>query len=249
MRASLVLLLSATAIAQTAVFEEASIKPARPGAMGKPFEVTSAGGMMATHISAGRLIQMSYSKTSFLIFGLPSWAENNEWAIVATPAPGTPPVNPPIVNDDFRARIQGLLATRFQMKSHLEKRDLPVYILTLVKGGPKFPEPNGRPYRLFRIGGGAIVHDGASKLDLLVSFLANNFERPVLDETGLTGAYNLNLKWTPDPKAGSAPSAAADPAGPSLFTALEEQLGLKLQAARRPVEVLVIDHIEKPSEN
>ncbi len=249
MRASLPLLVCAAALAQTGAFEEASIKRAKPGTTGRPFEVTAAGGIMATHVSVDSLIQISYAKARFLIFGLPSWAQNDEWAIVATTPRGTRPANPPIVDNDFRARLQGLLTTRFQMKWHLEKRDLPVYLLTVVKGGPKFPEPNGRPFRLFRIGGGAIVHDGAAKIDVLVSFLASNFERPVLDETGLAGAYNLNLKWTPDLKADAAAGAAADSAGPSLFTALEEQLGLKLQAARRGVEVLVIDHIEKPSDN
>lgn len=244
----LALVVSAAAFSQTPVFEEASIKPAKPGARGKPFDLTAAGGMMATHISVGALVQMSYSKKPFLIYGLPAWAENEEWAIVATTPPGTPPLNPPIVNDDFRTRLQGLLATRFHMRSRFEKRELPVYVLVIAKGGPKLAEPNGKPFRLFRSGGGAIVHEGGAKIPMLVSLLANNFDRTVIDETGLTGSYNLNLKWTPDLK----PDAAADaagPAGPSIFTAIEEQLGLKLQSARRPVEVLVIDHLEKPSEN
>jgi bla regulator protein blaR1 len=243
------LLLCGAALAQNPAFEEASIKPAKPGASGMPFQLTAAGGFMATHISVSTLVQMSYDKKPFLIRGLPAWAENKEWAIVATPMPGTPPVNPPVINDDFRTRLKGLLASRFQMKSHTEQRESPVYVLVVAKGGPKFPEPDGKPFRLLRTGGGSIVHQGTSRIPLLVSLLANNFDRPVLDETGLTGSYNLNLKWTPDPKPGAPTSATTDPAGPSLFTALEEQLGLKLQAARRPIEVLVIDHIDHPTEN
>jgi uncharacterized protein (TIGR03435 family) len=236
-------------LAQTPAFEEASIKPAKPGASGMSFQLTAAGGFMAARISVSALVQMSYGKKPFLIHGLPAWAENEEWAIVATTTPSTPPVNPPVINDDFRKRLKGLMASRFQMKSHTEQRELPVYVLVVAKGGPRFPQPDGGPFRLLRSGGGAIVHQGAAKIPMLVSLLANNFDRPVLDETGLTGSYNLNLKWTPDLKPGTTTSAPTDPAGPSLFTALEEQLGLKLQAARRPIEVLIIDHIDRPSEN
>jgi len=243
------LLLCAAAFAQTPAFEEASIKPAKPGASGAPFQLTAAGGFMATRITVSTLVQMSYGKKSFLIHGLPAWAENEEWAIIATATPSTPPVNPSVIDDDFRTRLKGLLASRFQMKSHTERRELPVYVLVVAKGGPRFPQPDGKPFRLLRTGGGAIVHQGAAKISMLVSLLANDFDRPVLDETGLTGAYNLNLKWTPDLKPGAPTSATTDPAGPSLFTALEEQLGLKLQAARRPIESLMIDHIDRPTEN
>jgi uncharacterized protein (TIGR03435 family) len=85
---------------------------------------------------------------------------------------------------------------------------------------------------------------------MLVSMLSNYFDRPVLDETGLTGLYKFDLTWTPDPPPNADPSAVAQgPAGPSLFTALEEQLGLKLESKRRPVSIIVIDHIQRPSEN
>jgi bla regulator protein blaR1 len=252
----LLTLFAVAAFAQTSgppVFEVASIKPSDPQAAGPPFEVTIAGGLMATHVSASMLIQITYSMKPFLILGSPRWLDSEEFAIVAKPPEGTPPVNPPRITDDLRKRLQALLADRFHLAVHRETRVMPVYVLMVAKDGPKLKQadPN-QAFRLKRAGNGRILNDGGAKIAMLVSVIANGFDRPVLDETGLTGSYAFDLQWTPD-RAPSAPGqqqpGAVEPSGPSLFTALREQLGLRLESMRRRVDVLVIDHVERPAQN
>ncbi len=238
--------------AQTPTFEVASVKPAQPHASGSPFDVTIAGGIMASHVPAGMLIQIVYNLKPFLIFGSPGWLDSEEWAIVAKPPEGTPPVNPPKITPELRLRLQALLADRFHLVVHHETREMPVYALVVAKNGPKLKPPDGKNFGL-RMGRGVILTTGGAKIALLASLISNQFDRPVIDETGLTDAYSITLRWTPDPPA-AAPNQAqttstVDATGPSIFTALQEQLGLKLESKRKPVEVLVIDHIEHPSEN
>jgi bla regulator protein blaR1 len=244
----------AQAPAASPTFEVASVKPADPHASGMQFEVTIADGLTATHISVGTLIQISYNLKPFLILGSPRWLDSEEFAIVAKPPAGTPPANPPKITDDFRGRVRALLADRFRLSVHHETREMPVYVLVVAKNGPKLKVGDPKQaFQLKRAGGGRILNQGGAKIGLLVTLFANYFDRPVLDETGLTGLYTFDLTWTPDalPSAPGQPQTAnaADPGGPSLFTALQEQLGLKLESTRRPVEVLVIDRVERPTED
>lgn len=172
----------------------------------------------------------------------------------------------------LRAMLQDLLADRFGLKVHRETKEMPVYALVVAKGGTKLlasnPDapplvepPPGRggdspkpPFRasLMRMGPGGLT---AQELDMpaLAGQLSQILGRTVIDKTGLTGKYDLKLTWTPDqPPQGLPPGDAPPPAtenGPSLFTAIQEQLGLKLDSTRGPVELIVIDHVEKPSEN
>jgi uncharacterized protein (TIGR03435 family) len=259
MRHALALLFAsgaAAAFAQSAAapaFEVASIKPAKPGPQ-HLFEVTPAGNL-TWQTSVGQAIRIAYKvRPPFQIYGAPGWAESEEYLIAAKSPEGSPPINPNKLPEEaeFLQRIQTLLAERFHLKVHRENREMPVYVLIAAKGGPKLqPGDPTQPFRL-KLGKGSISNDGAAKLGTLASVLSNNLDRPVFDETGLTGSYSLHLKWTPDaaPSApGQPPPASAGDAGPSLFTALQEQLGLKLESVRRPVEVLVIDHVEPPTEN
>ena len=143
------------------------------------------------------------------------------------------------------------------MKSHFETRELPIYELVLDKNGPRFTQAE------FAVGEGGQHEVGMSSeageiramgvpMDRVVQALSVQLGRVVVDKSGLTGKYAFTLKWTPDTNA--APSAAigestSDVSGPSIFTALQEQLGLKLESSKGPVKTLVIDHIENPSEN
>jgi uncharacterized protein (TIGR03435 family) len=168
--------------------------------------------------------------------------------------------------------LQPALAERFKLKVHSETKQLPVYELIVAKGGAKLKEatagdtyangikgPDG-------VGRGGMMRSGPGQLTAqavpmtsLANLLSQQLHRTVLDKTGLTAKYDLELNWTPDQ--GSDPmfkgpegspqraDAAPDSSGPSIFTALQEQLGLKLQSANGPVETLVIDHVEMPSEN
>lgn len=146
--------------------------------------------------------------------------------------------------------VQALLADRFALAVHHETRELPIYNLMLAKGGAKFQPTKDA---------GTTVNTGRSRMHiagsddtigLLARELAQSLGRVVVNQTGLSGRYDLSLRWTPDDAPPPMLNGAPDPnAPPGLFTALQEQLGLKLEPAKGPVEVLVIDHIEQPSPN
>ena len=152
---------------------------------------------------------------------------------------------------------QSLLADRFQLKAHFETREMPVYQLVLAKGGTKLKE-NPDSTKSWILPGASAIRANAAPMGMLIDTLEAVPDiggRPVTDQTGLAGRYDYSLKWTPLQTAavpgggsGTAPSTEAE--GASLFTAIQEQLGLKLVSAKGPVQVLVIDHIEeKPTEN
>ena len=172
---------------------------------------------------------------------------------------------------------QAMLADRFHLTLHRETRDLPVYALVVAKGGSKlhaatpgdtyangFKGPDGRSGAgMIRMGLGELICQ-AVPMENLARILSDRLGRHVLDKTGLTGNYDFTLKWAPDegqapmfhgapggpgPGAGPNNPPPADSNAPSLFTALQEQLGLKLDSQKGPVEVLVIDHADKPSAN
>ncbi len=153
-------------------------------------------------------------------------------------------------------RLQALLADRFQLKTHRVTKELPVYALTASKQGPKLKrskDPSGRSGYGMGMGPGTL-NGKELTMQALAANLSNVLSMVVIDKTGLTGRYDLALTWTPDEEQGNHlnsnnPTPAPGDEGPSLFTAVEDQLGLKLVREKGPVEILVIDHIEKPSPN
>jgi uncharacterized protein (TIGR03435 family) len=150
--------------------------------------------------------------------------------------------------------LQPLLEERFKLKVHRETREMPEYRLVIAKGGSKLREyrkEDGDTRQMgTRIGRGLIDAHG-TEFNELVFFLRSELGRPVIDATGLTGKFDFKLEWVPDESqpnsGGDAPPP--DATGASIFAAIQEQLGLKLEAMKGPVEMLVIDHVEKPSEN
>lgn len=170
--------------------------------------------------------------------------------------------------------LRALLTERFKLSTHWDEKELAVYSLEIAKGGPKLHEAKpGEAYTsgmkdrngnlvgprmmLSRLGGGQISGQGVS-LDVFVAQLSGQLHELIIDKTGLKGTYDFNLQWTPDHDPSPVSDAAdhnasgADSAndfGPSLFTAVQEQLGLKLLPTSGPVKVLVVDHLEHPSEN
>jgi uncharacterized protein (TIGR03435 family) len=151
----------------------------------------------------------------------------------------------------IRQMLQSLLADRFRLVIHRQTREEPVYQLLLARGGAKFkPSAEKLPPHLGNARGR--ISGAAADTGMLARMLSGRLGRPVVDKTGLTGKYDFALTWTPAPgEMGNGPEdgPAADPGGPSIFSALQEQLGLKLESGRGPVEVLVIDHVEKPDAN
>jgi uncharacterized protein (TIGR03435 family) len=151
--------------------------------------------------------------------------------------------------------VQQLLAERFKLAVHWEQKEMPVYALVVEKTSPGL-HPAKDPYKGNRSSNnGTVTDEGVTISDLaqqMTSILNRELGRIVIDKTGLQGKYDLALAWSPDNHSANFNNVSSDnasPLGPSIFTAVKEQLGLKLESTKAPVEVLVIDHIEAPSEN
>jgi bla regulator protein blaR1 len=158
----------------------------------------------------------------------------------------------------LKGMLQKLLASRFQLKFHQDKKELSVYVLSVAKSGPKLTksegDPNGLPGLFFRQLGRLNVRN-ANMNDFVQLLQGAVMDRPVLDQTGLTGRFDFTLNWTPDDSQFGGMGAKVPPptdganAPPNLYTAIQEQIGLKLDATKASAEVMVVDHVEKPSEN
>jgi len=232
-----VLLIAAASIpanAQTPAFEVASIKP-NPSITENSGENTARGRFTATNDSLKQLLQLAFDVKDFQIVGGPGWLGTARYDIVATTG------KPGDVGDaELRPLLQSLLVDRFVLRFHRETRESTVYALVVAKNGPKLTGHTGDGDSSSGTSSGSMR---ASKVTMamLASRLERQLGRTVTDHTGLTGEYDFKLTWTPDQN--------ADATGPSIFTALQEQLGLKLDSAKGPVEIIVIDSVEKPSEN
>jgi uncharacterized protein (TIGR03435 family) len=236
--------------AKKMAFDVASVRPAKPDCsllMVGP----SHGRYTGRCVTLWALIYNAYKVRSFQDYppGLPAWADQYRFDIEAKTDDDTTAVMEKLSvqgqGNLGRDMLQSLLADRFQLRVHYESRMQPIYELVLAKGGFKLkPLPaDQKPGGMSGRPGEMIVH--GMSIAAFADFLSmsNLAGRTVVDKTGLTGNYDINLKWTPDDQQGT------PDAGPTLFTAIKEQLGLKLEPAKGPVDTLVIDHVEKPSEN
>ncbi|HKD09228.1 MAG TPA: TIGR03435 family protein [Bryobacteraceae bacterium] len=170
------------------------------------------------------------------IIGVSGWMETEGWDIDARFPAGSSPAQAPQM-------MQAMLADRFRLVTHRETRTMPVYALTVAKSGLKLHE--GSSSRGMSAGQ-RLIRYGAGTMDELASQLSGYLGRHVTDRTGLTGRYAIDLSFAPVDLSARAADAAQD-LGPSIFQALQEQAGLKLESTKGPVEVLVIDHAEKPT--
>lgn len=234
-------------------FEVATIKPTQEGTH---FSIhpTGSGELVATDVSLAYLIKFAYEVHPRQITKGPGWLDTDKYDLTAKPdIEGQPNLK------QMRVMVQKLLADRFRLTFHPEKIELPVYAVTVAKGGPKIKvndtNPDGNP----GYGGGpAGMQVMNSTIAEFIGFVLNDsLDLPVVDQTGLGSArYNFVLKWTPDASqsqpggmaAGAPPADNAD-APPDIFTAMQQQLGLKLESTKARVDVMVIDHVEKPSPN
>jgi len=252
-------------------FEVASIKPNNSGDNRVMFRNTGGGRMTIVGATARMLIQTAYRIRDFQLSGGPGWISSDRFDIEAkaeNPSDMTP--------DRMPLLLQSLLAERFQLKTHSETKDLPTYELVVAKDGAKLksvpepprrtpgappgppPSPNGpMPPGTFRMMRGELVGT-AVPLETLTQALSQLLGRTIVDKTGLMGFFDINLRWAPDqgqlggpfgPQPGGPPPPPPDPSGPSIFTAIQEQLGLRLESSKGQVQTVVIDSIEKPSEN
>jgi uncharacterized protein (TIGR03435 family) len=242
------------------VFEVASIKASSPDAQGGVFHFQPAGGLSTSNGTVQQLIAFAYDIQAFQISGAPSWITSARYDILAKPAHPDGPTDMQhlsdeqirVMQDHLRTRVRALLADRFHLVLHRDTKEFPVYLLVTAKGGSKLREtqsdqnPNVRAMR-------GRMEATAASVEILRRSLSVVLGRTVLDRTGLNGRYDFKMEWTPDaaPSAAGEPNAAipADPEGPSIFSALQEQLGLKLEGGKGPVEIIVIDRLERPTEN
>ncbi len=230
-------------------FEVASIKPSAPGGRGVRLQMAPGGRLDASNVTVKILIQQAYGVKDFQISGGPGWINSDRYDLVAKADSDIGR------HEELMPLMQKLLADRFQLTIHRDTKELPIYALVVGKNGPKLKESaSDNPGPQIRMGRGLIDGRGMG-LDMLASQLSNPLGRTVLDRTGLKGQYDIKLEWTPEDGPGhgpgDGPEAAPPPdtTGPSIFTALQEQLGLKLETQKGPVEIIVIDRIEKPTEN
>jgi uncharacterized protein (TIGR03435 family) len=233
-------------------FEVATIKPSKPGAPGKGIRVGPNGVLTTLNYSVSDLIQFAYKLHAKQIEGGKSSLEEL-YDITGKPD------HEGIGNDrQIRLMVQKLLKDRFQLATHTEKKELSVYAITILKTGAKLPKTantSGVSLPGLGIGRGALNVRNGTIADFASLLQSNILERPVVDQTGLTDRFDFSLKYTPDASQlanlppGLQPPADDPDAPPDLFTAVQQQLGLKIESAKAPVDVMVIDKIEKPSDN
>jgi bla regulator protein blaR1 len=247
-------------------YEVVSIRPAAPGEQNSRIGPGPQGGLRAQNNTIINLLCFAYDVRNYQFSNVPGWVRSDRYDITltpdkpeVTPHPGMSREQAEALFKRHRERMKAVFRDRFGLVLRAETKELPIYALTIAKGGHKLVAPKGENSGpLMRAGTGLRMNNGeisatAAYLSMLTPGLAGILGRPVLNETGLDGPFDFTVKWTPDPGvrpqgAAEAP-ASGDEASSSLFTALQEQLGLKLESKRGPVPLFVIEKIEKPTEN
>jgi uncharacterized protein (TIGR03435 family) len=245
-----------TAAAPTA-YAVASIKPNKSSDDRFMLRPLPGGGLTATGVTLKMFIMFAYGVAGYQISAAPNWVGVERWDVEAK----TDGVEGRLPLAQSQALLRQLLEDRFQLKTRRETRKMPVYALRVTKSGLKLKPHAGdatgsKPQVSFGFGSASFTD---SSLAGLAGQLTLHLDRPVLDRIGIQGNYDFTLKWTPAPNESNPqamglppraePPGPADSSGPSIFTALQEQLGLKLESTKGPVDILVIDHVERPSEN
>lgn len=243
----------------------ASIKPTKTDA-GRVMLMFKPDGVSMTGTPVQMMLRAAFGVEDDRLIDAPGWVKSDRFDIEAKVDPADAPKLSKLKRDQRMTMLQPLLAERFNLRFHHETRELSIYALVVAKGGsrlketkPENPSEGGPQARhtTFITGPGDIEGNGSS-MDNLAHSLSPMLSRTVLNKTGLTGLFDYTLHWTPDdaplPSAGpdggpGAGNPPPDAGGPSLFTAIQEQLGLKLESEKGPVDVIVIDHIEKPTAN
>ena len=248
-----------TAAAETRlpVFAVASVRQNESPA--SPFKLAfTSDGVTIENVSLLSIIRAAYGMFNTLddkFIGVPGWANNENFDIEAKVDDADVAVFQKLNFDKRQLMVQALLADRFKLRAHQETRELPIYELVIAKNGPKLqasaanPVPGDITTGPGRITGTNVV------MFRLETALTRVLGRTIVDKTGLRGPYDFTLNWTPDEAEPSSSQSSngvtqeSDAPGGSIFTAIQEQLGLKLVPAKGPVGVLVVDHVEYPTSN
>lgn len=221
-----------------------TVRPSDPNARNDTFDVRG------RHVIIGyrtveTMMRMAYSVQHSQILGLPDWAKTEHFD-----ADGVPNIEGEPNLKQFQLMVRKLLVERFGLVMHTDRRELSVYALTVAKGRSKMAksagDPNGLPNDSdHRNDGQRSIKMGNATMGDFVLDLMFYVDRPVVDQTGLNGRYDFTLKWTFDDSKAPTDGSAA----PSLFTAVQEQMGLKLEPVKASVDVLVVDGVQRPGEN
>jgi uncharacterized protein (TIGR03435 family) len=266
-----------TVVAWPQSFEVASVKPAKPG--GRGFGLRGTWGKLWATGTLDELITYAYQIEPKQLDGVPSWARNRRYTVEAEAPPELatdiaiarklpPDQRKQASLAERRSELQmvrSLLADRFKLRVHEQIKRLPVYELVLAKGGSKLKPENAadfiaahrKPNGNYLDGGSGYMTALGLPMSGLALALSRRLQRTVIDRTGLRGRYDFTLKWDAstlrlnamNSSVGQPLPADNEPSGPSIFTAIRQQLGLKLKAAKGPVEVLVVDRVEPPTPN
>jgi uncharacterized protein (TIGR03435 family) len=220
-------------------FEVASVKPSKANANGSSGINSRNGRIDAINVTLKRCIMGAYGVGPNEIIGGPDWLDSDRFEITAKSEES---VGVAVLN----TMLQALLADRFKLVLHHETKAIDAYIIELRNEAPKLEKGDGKGATT-QNGRGNIVATNAT-MDRFAEILSRQMDRPIVNHTALEGVFNITLKWTPAATTATKPDNAA-PDGPSIFTAIQEQLGLRLRAQKVPLEVLVVDHAEKPAEN
>ena len=221
-------------------FEVASIKASKDPTSTSSGLNTGNGRLTASNVTLKRCIMGAYAVGPNQIFGGPDWLASDRFEIYAK-------AEQPVGDHILMAMLQTLLADRFKLALHREGKPIQAYVLEVSKNGQKLEKGDGHGSRTTN-GRGDIVATNAT-MDRFAEILSRQMDLPVVNHTGLDGVFNVKLQWTPLSAKPVKPEDGAVIDGPSIFTAIQEQLGLRLHAQKVLVEVLVIDHVEKPSGN
>jgi len=237
------------------VFEAATVKLNKSGSSGSHSSFAP-GRFTFTNVLLKNFMHYSaYGVPEPRILGGPKWLDSERFDIEAKVDSSVidqmRTLSPEQGKLQRQAMFQQLLADRFKLAVHWETRELPVYALVVAKNGPKL-HVSTKSDDGTSAGPGLFTADGITLTEMAQSLtqeLATELGRVVIDKTGIAGRYDVTLKWTPDTSGAPADNGTENSSNPSIFTAMQEQLGLKLESAKGPVQVLVIDHVEMPSEN
>lgn len=227
-------------------FEVASIKPADPDARGSSSH-TDRRFMTIKNWTLKRLVQRAFGVEDYQVTGGPNWLDTYRFDINAKVDESEPELKGKEGQDRIKAMLESLLGERFEFQFHRETKQLPIYNLVTAKSGFKLTAAKDTGSSSTNSNNGRLTCKGVS-MPAFAVFLSGAMERPVLDATGVLGVFDFKLEWSTQDVAAKAPDAN-ELAGPSIFTALQEQLGLKLESTKGPVEIIVVDHAEKPTEN
>ena len=222
-------------LAQSPEFEVATIKVNQSGSGGSNFPTLKNGTLTAQNVSLGMLVQAAYDLSALRIVG-PNWLDSDRYDVAGKAPQGVP-------DSELMPMLQGLLKERFQLSSHHETKEMPVFEMIIAKEGLKMsPFDTAHPPVPPRNRAGSVIM-GAGTMPQLAGMLSRQAGKPVLDKTGLDGRYAYVLNFSP--LSAQAAESASDSALPDLFTAVQQQLGLRLESRKDSIDVLIIDHAER----